>query len=123
MARKKRYTAAEVVAMLRETKGMVYLAAERLGCSHTTVYNYIKNYVSVKEEFEHQRGELVDIMELKLREAALSGEPWAVQFGLRTIGKHRGYVERSEQEITGKDGGPIPVQVIGIGGINPDDDI
>lgn len=95
-----RYTAADVIKALRETKGMVYMAAAKLGCSHTTIYNYIKRHTSVRVEYEHQRGELLDIMELKLREAALAGKPWAIQFGLRALGKGRGYVERTEQDIT-----------------------
>jgi hypothetical protein len=90
---------------------MVYLAAKRLGCSHTTVYNYIGKYASVKREFEFQRGEMLDAAELKLREAILEGKPWALQFALRTIGRDRGYVERREQEVSGPEGGPVPVQI------------
>ena len=38
----------------------------------------------------------------------MNGEPWAVAMVLKTIGKHRGYVER--QEVTGADGGSITVK-------------
>ena len=44
-------------------------------------------------------------------QAIIAGEPWAVQFRLRTKGKGRGYVERVEQDIRGKDGGPVQFQV------------
>lgn len=111
MARKARYTAQQVIEALQQTKGMVYLAAKRLECSHTTIYNYIGKYVSVKHEFEFQRGEMLDAAELKLREAILEGKPWALQFALRTIGRDRGYVERREQELTGKGGEPVPVRI------------
>ena len=112
MARNKQYTAADMIAVLKETKGMVYLAAQKLGCSHTTIYNYIKRYASVKDEFDFQRGELLDIMELKLREAAFDGKPWAIQFGLRTLGKERGYVERQEQALTNPDGGDLRLVIL-----------
>lgn len=90
---------------------MVYLAAKNLGCSHTTVYNYIERYASVRHEHEYQRGELLDIAEVKLREAVISGQQWALQFALRLLGKGRGYAQR--QEITGAEGGPIVMEYTG----------
>lgn len=90
---------------------MVYLAAEALGCSHVTVYNYARRYKSVQEAIDRNRGHVLDTAELALYNAILSGEHWAVTFALRTIGKGRGYVEKQEQEITGKDGGPVGISV------------
>lgn len=116
-----KFTAAQIVAALDKHKGMVYLAAEALGCSHQTVYNYAKRYKTVQEAIDRNRGHVLDMAELALYNAILSGEHWAVTFALKTIGRARGYVERSEQEITGKDG--APVQIIAIGGIDPDEDI
>lgn len=109
MANKQRYTAAEVVQALNVNKGMVYLAAKSLGCSHVTVYNYAKRYRSVQKAIDANRGEVVDVAELKLYDAILAGEHWAVAFALRTIGKHRGYTER--HEIAGADGGEINIKV------------
>jgi hypothetical protein len=59
---------------------------------------------------EAQDGEFVDTAELKLRQAVINGEAWAVLFALRTKGKERGYVER--QEVTGKDGGGIEIKAV-----------
>jgi hypothetical protein len=111
MGRKQRYTAADIIDALKKTKGMVYLAAKELGCSHTTIYNYMKRYVSVREEHEYQRGELLDIAELKLREAVMTGQPWALQFALRCLGKDRGYTERTE--VTGAEGGAMVIKYTG----------
>lgn len=102
-----RYTAAQVAAALEATKGMVYLAAKQLGCSHTTIYNYIERHPTVREAWEAQGGEVGDTAELKLYQAILEGQAWAVAFYLKTKGKNRGYTER--QEVTGADGGPIEV--------------
>ena len=118
---KERYTAAQVADALDRHKGMVYLAAEALGCSHVTVYNYAKRYRSVQEAIDRNRGHVIDTAELSLYSAILNGEHWAVTFALKTIGKERGYTERSEQEISGPAGGPV--QIIAIGGIDPDEDI
>ena len=111
MTGKPRYTAQDVIDALRKTKGMAYLAAKELKCSHTTVYKYIAKHPTVKAEFDYQRGELLDVAELKLREAVVKGHQWAIQFALRLLGKERGYSERTE--VTGKDGGKVEVVVTG----------
>ena len=38
MTTRQRYTQAQVIDALHETKGMVYLAAKRLGCEAQTIY-------------------------------------------------------------------------------------
>ena len=103
------YTAAQIVAALKATKGMVYLAADALGCVPQTVYNYIAKYPTVKAVFEDEGGRVLDVGEMKLYEHVLHGDAWAVCFLLKTKGKHRGYVERTEH--TGKDGGAQEVDV------------
>ena len=107
MTSRQRYTQAQVISALRDTKGMVYLAAKKLGCEAQTIYNYRDRYPAVRAEMEQQDGEVDDAAEMKLYQAIIAGEPWAVQFRLRTKGKGRGYVERVQQEVTGKDGGPL----------------
>ena len=111
MGTKQRYTQAQVIAALRDTKGMVYLAAKKLGCEAQTIYNYRDRYPAVRAEMEQQDGEVDDAAEMKLYQAIIAGEPWAVQFRLRTKGKGRGYVERVQQEVSGPNGGAIQHQV------------
>ena len=109
MTTKQRYTQAQVIAALRETKGMVYLAAKKLGCEAQTVYNYRDRYPAVRAEMEQQDGEVDDAAEMVLYKAIMAGEPWAVQFRLRTKGKGRGYVERVQNEVSGPDGGELHI--------------
>jgi hypothetical protein len=109
MTTRQRYTASQVIEALDKHKGMVYLAASALGCSHVTVYNYAKRYKSVQEAIDRNRGQVLDTAELALYNAILSGEHWAVAFALKTIGKDRGYTEKTEQEITGAGGGPVEI--------------
>ena len=106
-----------MIDALSRTKGMVYLAAKMLGCSHTTIYNYAKRHPTVQRAIDANRGEVVDVAELKLYEAIQAGEHWAVAFALRTIGKNRGYTER--QEVTGADGGNIVIKYTG--NVDPND--
>ena len=88
-----------MIQALEETKGMVYLAADRLRCCHTTVYNYIKRHATVRHEFDRQNGKLGDVCELKLYKAIQDGEHWAIAFYLKTKGKDRGYTERKELDV------------------------
>ena len=104
------YTRQQMIDALRATKGMVFLAAKQLGCSHTTVYRYIERYTSVRAEKEYQEGQFGDMAELKLYNAVNEEQAWAIQFALRTKFKNRGYIER--QEITGADGGNIGIEYV-----------
>lgn len=102
MARTERYTAQQIIDVLRETKGMVHLASDKLGCSHTTIYNYIKRYATVEKEFRHQRGLLLDAAEMRLGTAVYDGEAWAIRFTLSMLGADRGYASKSNIQHSGE---------------------
>lgn len=93
------FTAEQVITALKETKGLIFLAAKRLGCHAHTVMNYIARYPTVKQALQECRGEMVDISESSLFRAILNGEAWAVQFHLKTQGKDRGYFDKSQIEL------------------------
>ena len=107
---KQRYTAQQVIDALAETRGMVFLAAQRLGCNPDTITNYCKRYPSVQAAKEAHRGRMVDTAELALWNSILKGEAWGVTLCLKTMGKDRGYVERTEH--TGADGQEFVIRVV-----------
>lgn len=98
MGRNRQYTDAEMVAALTRTRGLVYLAADIVGCHYDTIYDRAKNSEAVAAAMRRERGKVVDVAESKLFEAIEAGEPWAVQFGLKNLGKDRGYFEKTEVE-------------------------
>ena len=102
---KERVKTQRIIDCLKETNGLVSLAAKRVPCSVTTIYTRARDVARVQQVIDECRGELVDLGELALRRAVHNGEPWAVSLVLKTLGKNRGYVER--QEVTGADGGAI----------------
>jgi hypothetical protein len=106
---KQKYTVEHVISALRETKGMVYLAADRIGCHADTILNYAKRYKSVQDEIDSQREKVVDIAELKLYQAIMDGNEGMVKYLLSTRGKKRGYTTGTE--ISGPDGGPFTAKV------------
>ena len=101
MANKERYSAKTIIAALKETKGMVYLAANRLGCHADTVKNYAKRYPTVASEIANQDGMVNDVSELKLIQAINNGEGWAIKYRLSTKAKDRGYGDNIEIKHSG----------------------
>lgn len=96
MANREAYTTAQMIETLRETRGMKGPAARRLGCSWTTVDNYVKRHPTVAAVLEEERAKFLDTTELALQKKIQEGDTTAIIFALKTIGRHRGYVERFE---------------------------
>lgn len=93
---KRRYTDAQIMAAISRARGLVYLAAQALGCDPATIHHRAQKNPKIREAIEIERGRILDFAEAKLLEAVNSGEAWAVCFLLKTQAKSRGYVERSE---------------------------
>jgi len=104
------YRTEDIIKALKTTHGMIYLAAQALGCAPKTIYLRANKSKEVRQTIDDCRGQIIDKAELKLEQAVMNGEPWAVQMALKTIGKSRGYVER--QEVTGADGNNIVVKLV-----------
>jgi len=105
MSRERKYSTDEIIDALEKKRGGVYIAADELGCSYKTILRRAKIVQAVQDTIDKYRHRRTDIAEMRLDKAILDGEPWAILFQLKTQGKKRGYVERSE--ITGADGAPI----------------
>lgn len=104
-----RYTAKEVAEALQKNNGVIRAAANTLGCSRKTVYNYVKRYKTVQEAKQSARESTKDLAEIRLIEAIADGEPWAIKYYLNANATDRGYgKQRIEQ--SGPDGGPIEVE-------------
>lgn len=96
-----RYTDKQITDALIKNKGMVYVAALDIGCSPQTVRDRLAKSEKLRAVAESERGKMTDTAELKLANAIENGEPWAVQFYLKTQGKERGYTERTEHAHSG----------------------
>jgi hypothetical protein len=87
----------DVIAALHANKGMVTLTADMLQCNPQTIYNWIKKSPDVRAVIDAEREKVIDVAEIALMGAIQRKEGWAIAFALKTIGKRRGYVERTEQ--------------------------
>ena len=94
MAGPLKYRADEMAEALRETKGLISVAARKIGCEPNTVRAYIKRYPTVAQVVKDSRESITDLAETRLWAAIDRGEPWAVQFWLRTQARERGYSDR-----------------------------
>jgi len=103
------YSTDSIISALRETNGLVSLAAKRLGCCANTIYKRARDVRAVQRVIDECRDELVDLGELSLRRAIVQGEPWAVSLVLKTLGKNRGYVERQEHALTDSGGNDVEI--------------
>lgn len=102
MGRPQRYKAIEVVEALERARGIKAVAAKILGCTRRTVERYAERYATVAQACHQARETLIDVAEGQLVKAVDSGEWPAVRYVLATLGKKRGYTERTE--ITGAGG-------------------
>lgn len=110
MPKKQLFTPEQVVAALRNHRGLVTQAAKELGIGVRTVYDYVQRYASVREVVQEMKESRLDYTEGKLYDLIDKGEPAAIFFHLKTQGKHRGWVER--QELTGADGESIRIRFV-----------
>ena len=110
ISRKREHTAEKIIAALKETKGLLTLAARKAGVSYTTVNRYAKDFPSVRQAVEEAKESMTDFVEGKLFQKISHGDTACIIFYLKTQAKKRGYIER--QEIGGEGGQAIKVEIV-----------
>lgn len=107
MARTPRYTQKQIEAALVSMSGNVSAAARSLGMQRHHLHLIITKSEKLQRVVHDARQSMCDNAESALNRAVINGEAWAVCFTLKTQAKDRGYIERTQTEISGRDGGPI----------------
>jgi len=121
MANGNSITAAQTIKAIQGSKGFVTIIGKRLGCSARHVYNLLDKYPTAREALENERESMKDFAEGQLFKRIEGGDTTAIIFYLKTQAKERGYVERTQQEITGRDGGAVNIVVRWANDGNDDD--
>lgn len=111
MARPEKYKVDDVIAAIRQAQTAAG-AGRVLGCVSDTIRAYARRYATVDAALRSEREDLIDFAESGLRHAVETGEPWAIAFALKTVGKHRGYTER--HEVTGEGGGALTIAIVNV---------
>ena len=89
---------------LEKSLGVVTTACKSAGCSRETFYKYCRDDEEFKTKVDDIANVTLDFAESQLHKQIMDGNTSATIFYLKTKGKNRGYVERSEvqQETTFK---------------------
>lgn len=110
MARPRKFSDKQIIQALRESHGLIYIAAENLGCTPQAIYKRKKKCARITICIENQRGRLVDKAHSKLEDGIDRGEQWAVTLCLKSLGKDRGFGDETKLQLTGKDDGPMELR-------------
>ena len=105
MSKKRNETASRIIEAIKESNGLLTLAAKKAGLHYATVWQYTQDFPTVKQAVIEAKEKMLDFTESKLYEKIKEGDNAAIIFYLKTQGKKRGYIER--QEVTGEGGKPI----------------
>lgn len=95
---------------IEKSRGNISIVAKSFGVSRTTVYNFLSKHPEMKRCLEDEREKMIDNVESALYNQALDGNTTAMIFFLKTQGKTRGYIERTE--LTGAEGGQVVLKVV-----------
>ena len=104
------FTAEQMITAIQDSNGILAVAARKLGCTRQTVHNYVNKFATVKAAYHDARENNIDYVEGQLMTAIKNGSVPAIMFFLKTVGKHRGYVER--QELAGVKNEPLVVEYV-----------
>ncbi|KEQ31198.1 hypothetical protein N180_02820 [Pedobacter antarcticus 4BY] len=102
MQTSKKPTPEKFQSVLKSKAGNVSEVAKAFKVTRKTVYNWINGNKKFMEIFEDQIESLIDFAESKLLKSINNGSDTATIFFLKTRGKSRGYVEKSEVDHTTK---------------------
>jgi len=95
-----RVSTTKLVEVIRKSRGIVVAICKNVGISRQAFYKRIEKDHELKYELDLARDELCDFAEGKMWKLIENGNLQAVMFVLRTLGRHRGYVEKTEIEQT-----------------------
>ena len=100
----------EMLMALEAAFGIVTDAARRININTSTHYRWLKQNEAYKIAVASMHEVRLDFAETQLLERIRKGDTAAIIFFLKTQGKGRGYIERTE--VTGMEGGPV-IQIAG----------
>ena len=85
-----------VIEALEKSLGVVTTACKKVGINRTTFYKYLKEDEQFAKDVQDIENIALDFAESQLHKQISEGNTTATIFLLKTKGKSRGYVERSE---------------------------
>jgi hypothetical protein len=87
---------------LEKSLGIVTSACKSAGCSRETFYKYCNEDYDFKRDVKELENVALDFAESQLHKQIKEGVPASTIFFLKTKGKSRGYIEKSEISMENK---------------------
>lgn len=91
-----------LIEALKQSLGVVTTACDNIGITRQTYYYWLKNDEEFRKEVEDLENITLDFAESQLHQQIKDGSVAATIFYLKTKGKKRGYIEKSELDVTNK---------------------
>lgn len=95
------FTEEDLLDAIPGSKGIIGHVASRLDCGRSVVNRAIKKYPKFKKALLEEREAFVDEMEGELAKKVGKGDLTSIIFGLKCLGKKRGYEERTKVGVEG----------------------
>mgnify|MGYP001178755657 FL=1 len=90
-----------IIVALEKSLGVVTSACKQVGIGRTTFYNYFNDDKNFRDQVNDISEIAIDFAESQLHKQIQDGNTSATIFYLKTKGKKRGYIERSEIQHDG----------------------
>lgn len=102
---------AAMIEAMHKSLGVVTTAAKIAGIARSTHYGWMTDDPEYKAAVQDVSEVALDYAESQLHKQIGEGEVASTIFYLKTRGKKRGYIEKTEMELYGKDGEPLSVAI------------
>src|SRR3972149_75587 len=89
-----------LIEALEKSLGIVTSACKAVGIHRDTFYTWCQNDIEFKRRVDDIENIALDFAESMLHKQIKEGEVSATIFFLKTKGKRRGYIERTETDLT-----------------------
>lgn len=89
-----------VIEALEQSLGVITSACKKVGVGRTTFYGWMKDDPDFADKVRSIEDIALDFAESQLHKQIKDGSTAATIFYLKTKGKKRGYIERTETDIT-----------------------
>jgi len=103
-----------ILESLEKSLGVVTTACKSVGIGRTTFYTYYNEDEEFKKAVDDIGNVALDFAESQLHKQIGDGNSSATIFYLKTKGKKRGYIERSELDLTADEPIKINVNIKGV---------
>ena len=100
----------KILKAIKGSHGIISTIAGKLECDWHTAQTHINKHDETKQALIDEDEWFGDYVELKAMDRIDNNSEQMIRFYLATKYKKRGFTEKQEMELTGKDGGPIIVE-------------